>query len=120
VSPAPSAPDFSWGNVLLLGSGETPNFIDLNASRFHIAHLGLVEACAESPASSRSFETVSIDTSARRETDRIEASSQAIERILAHERRHQIARTAALARWSATNADGSAIPKKVSVAANHM
>ena len=35
-------------NVLLLGADERPNFIDLNSARFHVAHLGVMEASAES------------------------------------------------------------------------
>jgi hypothetical protein len=70
-------------DVLRLRVGEGPDFIDLDALRFTLRTLASWKPAQKRPASSRSFDTVLILTSAKRETERIEAPSQSMARIWA-------------------------------------
>ena len=83
VSPAPSTGRFHASDVLLLGGREAPNFVDLNALRLTFRTFASWKPAQKLRRISKSFDDGIYGTSASRETDRIEAPSQSIERIWA-------------------------------------
>jgi hypothetical protein len=68
-------------DVLRLRVDERPDFIALDALGPNAATVSLWNASQAAPASASSFDTVLIETSATRLTDRMEEPSTSIERI---------------------------------------